>query len=78
LPEPRPMKVSFAIGDFDRKQAWLRSVRLGETEFGREPALLVQRRGDEGHDFDGLMSPAALGLTKVAVDLGRGVLAFSR
>jgi Aspartyl protease len=78
LPEPRPMKVSFAIGDFDRKQAWLRSVRLGETEFGREPALLVQRRGDEGHDFDGLMSPAALGLTKVAVDLGRGVLSFSR
>jgi hypothetical protein len=77
-PEPRPTKISFAIGEFDRKQAWLKSVKFGKAEFGREPVLLVQRGGDGSHDFNGLMSPAALGITKVAVYLERGVVAFAR
>ena len=65
-------------GDFERKQVWLHSLRLGEAEFGQEPAFVVHDRQDAGRDFDGLMSPAALGITRVAVDLERGVLAFSR
>ena len=79
---PRPMRVSLptagTIGEFDRKQVWLPSIRLGETEFGKEPAFLVQSRSDGVQDFDGLMSPAALGITKMAFDLGRGQLTFSR
>jgi hypothetical protein len=66
------------IGEFDRKQVWLTSLRLGEAEFGKKPAFLVHSRPGAAQDFDGLMSPAALGITKVAVDLERGVLAFSR
>jgi hypothetical protein len=79
-----PTKVSAprgspdTIGEFERKQVWLRSLRLGEAEFGRESALVVRSPGDEERSFDGLMSPAALGMTKVAIDVERGVLAFSR
>jgi hypothetical protein len=83
-PAPRPMRVSAAlsspgtIGEFDRKQVWLPSLKLGEAEFGKEPAFLIRSRRDGPQDFDGLMSPAALGITKMVFDLGRGVLTFSR
>jgi predicted aspartyl protease len=81
---PRAMRVSEVrptpgtIGEFDRKQVWLPSLQLGEAEFGKEPAFLVRSRGEGAQDFDGLMSPAALGITKLAIDLGRGLLTFSR
>jgi predicted aspartyl protease len=65
-------------GNFERKQVWLQSLRLGEAEFGQEPAFVVHDRSDAGRDFDGLVSPAALGITKIAVDLERGVVAFGR
>jgi predicted aspartyl protease len=75
-----PMKVSAvsAIGEADRKQVRLRSLTLGEAQFGEEPAFLVRSRSDGNHDFDGLMSPAALGITKLAIDRERGRLSFSR
>ena len=73
-----PMKVSAVIGEAERKQVWLRSVRLGEAQFGQEPAFVVRSRTDGNHDFDGLMSPAALGITKLEIDLGRGLLTFAR
>jgi predicted aspartyl protease len=66
------------IGDFERKQARLHSLRLGKAEFGQTPAFAVPDGSHAGHSFDGLMSPAALGITRVAIDLGRGELAFSR
>jgi predicted aspartyl protease len=67
------------IGEVDRKRVRLQSVRLGEAEFGKMPVFMAPSRSDEiQEDFDGLMSPAALGITKISVDLGRGVLAFSR
>ena len=68
-----------SIGEVDRKLVRLQSVRLGAAEFGKQPVLMVPSRSDDFQDdFDGLMSPAALGITKITVDLGRGVLAFSR
>jgi predicted aspartyl protease len=67
-----------SIGEFKGKEVWLRSLRLGAEEFGREPAFVVRSPGDVERDFDGLIGPAALGMTKVAVDLPRGLLAFSR
>ncbi|HEY4379146.1 MAG TPA: retropepsin-like aspartic protease [Acidobacteriaceae bacterium] len=72
LPPPKP------IGEFDRKHVQTIRVRLGDTEFGRESAFVVHNPGDAGHGFDGLMSPAALGITRVAVDVARGTLAFAR
>lgn len=71
-PSPKP------IGGGDRKPVKVNSFALGEAEFGREAAFLVPNQRDAGHDFDGLMSPAALGITRVTVDLGRGMLAFAR
>jgi predicted aspartyl protease len=66
------------IGDFDRKQVRLHSLKLGKAEFGQEPAFVVPGGSHAGQAFDGLMSPAALGLTRVVIDVGRGKLAFSR
>ena len=81
--EPRalPQKISLAsssIGEFQGKQVWLRSLRLGGKELGREPAFMVRSPGNQDRNFDGLLSPAGLGMTKVAIDVERGVLAFSR
>lgn len=65
-------------GDFERKQVSLQTFRLGEAEFGPASAFVVHDRTDPGQDFDGLLSPPALGITKVSVDLDHGVLSFTR
>ena len=66
------------IGDFERQRTRQISLRLGEVEFGHEPVFLVPSHRDAGHDFDGLISPAALGITRVAVDLTQRTVAFAR
>jgi predicted aspartyl protease len=85
IPRPAsPMRVSEVrptpgtIGEFERKQVWLDSLKLGEAEFGKEPAFLVQGTGGGPQNFDGLISPAMLGISKLSIDLERGVFAFSR
>jgi predicted aspartyl protease len=80
---PRPisaMRISTvnAIGEAERKQVRLHSLRLGETKFGEEDAFMVRRQNDGNQNFDGLMSPAALGITKIAMDRERGWMSFSR
>jgi len=67
------------MGEFEGKPVWLSRLKLGQAEFQREAAFLVPRGGGiEDRDFDGLVSPALLGITKVAIDLDQGVVAFSR
>ena len=78
LPAGAALRPANRIGESDHTQVWLRSLTLGNEEFEQEPAFVVQDRPDGGQDFNGLMSPAALGITRVAVDVGHGVLAFSR
>jgi predicted aspartyl protease len=63
------------IGKFERKQVKLNSLRLGAAEFGREPAFVIP---SGGRPFDGLISPAGLGVKKVAIDLAREEVAFTR
>jgi predicted aspartyl protease len=65
-----------SIGEFKRKQIQARSVRLGEAEFKQESVSVVD--GGAGYVFDGLMSPVALGISRVAIDLGRGEMEFGR
>ncbi len=71
-----PLKISAVprppgnIGEAERKQVWLHSLRLGEAQFGHEAAFMVRSRTDGNHDFDGLLSPAALGITKIASTWG--------
>jgi predicted aspartyl protease len=71
-------KSSSMMGEFERNPVQLGSLRLGQVEFRRQPAFLVQSRGDGTEDFDGLMSPALLGITQLVIDVRRGVLEFNR
>jgi predicted aspartyl protease len=66
------------IGDFESKQVWLRTLRLGPEEFRQKLALMTRNPKPSQFDYDGLMSPAALGISQVSVDIQGGVLAFSR
>ncbi len=65
------------IGEFERKQVWLRTLRLGRTEFRQESAFLAQASEEGTEGFDGLVNPPLLGITKVGIDLDHGVVAFS-
>jgi len=71
-------KSSSTMGEFERKPVPLGSLTLGQAEFRRQPAFLAQSRFDGTEEFDGLMSPALLGITKLAIDVQRGVFAFNR
>jgi hypothetical protein len=74
----KPMKISVTIGEYERKRVSLQSLKFGNAEFGHESAFLVERRNVESRAFDGLMSPAALGIAKVAIDQSQGILSFTR
>jgi predicted aspartyl protease len=67
-----------AIGRFESKPIRLRSFRLGAEEFRKKAALVTDNPKPSQIDFDGLMSPAALGISRVSVDLQAGILGFSR
>jgi predicted aspartyl protease len=70
--------TSLLIGEVQGKRVWLHGLRLGEKEFGLKPAFMVPNPGYEERIFDGVISPAALGMGKVAIDVERGVVEFSR
>jgi predicted aspartyl protease len=65
-----------SIGEFKRKQLQALSVRLGQAEFTQKSVSVVE--GGANYAFDGLISPAALGITRIAIDLGRGEMEFGR
>lgn len=67
-----------ATGKFESKQVRVGSLRLGVEEFRKKPALVTLNPKPSQIDFDGLVSPVTLGISRVSVDLERGVLAFSR
>jgi len=67
-----------SIGAFESQPVRLRSLRVGLQEFRQKPALMAPNPKPSQIHFDGLMSPAALGISQVAVDIEGGVLAFSR
>jgi hypothetical protein len=69
---------SSRMGEFERKPVQLRSLALGQMELRKQPAFLVQNPWAEDEEFDGLMSPALLGITRLAIDTQRGVVEFSR
>jgi predicted aspartyl protease len=72
------VQASDDIGTYSRKTVQLRTVTLGDQQFRQQPAILVSNPKQSQLDFDGLMSPPALGISRVSVDLKGGVLAFSR
>lgn len=79
-----PVRVSMQqpassnIGQFGRDEVWLRSLRLGGAEFGSRPAFVIGNRGESPQGFEGILSPVALGITHMTIDLPNEVVAFSR
>jgi predicted aspartyl protease len=69
---------SDTIGESQSRQVKLSNLRLGSADFGQEQAFVVPDGSQGGHPFDGLISPAGLGIRRVAIDPGRGEVAFSR
>jgi hypothetical protein len=69
---------SSRMGEFERKPVQLDSLTLGQMELRGQPAFSLQNPWDRNADFDGLMSPALLGITRLAIDAQRGVVEFSR
>ena len=61
-------------GGFEHKEVHLPSIQLGQAEFFRKQAILLENRDEGGRDFDGMLSPIALGIDAFAVDLDRGAL----
>jgi predicted aspartyl protease len=62
---------------YESKQVRVRSLKVGLEEFRQESALVARNPEPSQLHYDGLMSPVALGISQVSVDLDRGVLAFS-
>jgi predicted aspartyl protease len=69
---------SSKMGEFERKPVQLGSLTLGQMELRGQPAFLLQKPWDRNEDFEGLMSPALLGITRLTIDVQRGVVEFSR
>ena len=47
----------------------LHSLSLGGTDFGRESGYVTHNRRQPGLDFDGLINPVNLGITRLAIDV---------
>ena len=69
---------SGSIGEHE--QDWLRlaSLTLGSATIRHPSAFLISSTNDAEHEFAGILSPAGLGFRRVAIDLRRGAMAFSR
>ena len=61
-------------GNSECKAVHLPKMRLGQAEFIRQQAILQEIRDEGGRDFDGVLSPAALGIEAFIVDLESGAL----
>jgi hypothetical protein len=61
-------------GSLEHREVHLPSIQLGQAELFRKQAILVESRDEGGRDFDGMLSPVALGIDAFAVDLDRGAL----
>ena len=70
----KPRKNSNACSGVERKEVHLPRFQLGEAEFPLQQASVMESRDEGGRDFDGLLSPAALGIEAFTVDLERGTL----
>ena len=65
---------SSSRGSLQRKAVRLPRMKLGQAEFIQQQAILEESLDEGGRDFDGVLSPAALGIDAFIVDLDRGAL----
>ena len=67
-----------AIGEFERKALQGLDLELGSAAFAHQPAYLVSQHTEAGLDYEGLVNPVTLGITRVSIDLKQGLLGFAR
>jgi predicted aspartyl protease len=65
-------------GDFRLQSVLLATTNVGETDFGRRNAFIVEDQENESPGFDGLLGPAALDLKQIAFDLQRRTFSWKR
>jgi predicted aspartyl protease len=65
-------------GDVRLQQVIFAKMRLGETDFVRQKAFLVEDQRDSGREFDGLLGISTLGLTQIAFDFERHMLFWKK
>jgi hypothetical protein len=70
-------KAYGVVGDFKVNEIVLGSLRLGSDELKARHAFVVDVKSEETHDFDGLLSPVALGISHMCVDMQRGEFSWS-
>lgn len=66
-------KSSNVGGDFHRQQVVLPTINLGAANFTHQTGFVVDDQVDGGREFDGLLGPAALGMTQVAFDFQHSI-----
>jgi len=67
-----------STGPSENGQVRLRALQVGPAQFRQELVRLAPNPKPSRIDSDGLMSPAALGISQLSVNLPEGVLGFSR
>jgi predicted aspartyl protease len=63
-----------ASGEYAVEQVQLQDVRLGEVKRGRRQATMVDVPARASQDFDGMLGPTSLGITRLAFDFRGKIL----
>ena len=71
-------RTPVSLGAVETNRVRLRALKVGPAEFRQESAMMVPNPKPSQIDFDGVISPAALGISQLSVNLAEGVLEFSR
>ena len=65
-------------GDLQFHSVQVATIHLGDTDFGQQNAFVVEDQADSSPEFDGLLSPSALGLKQIAFDFQRHKFSWKR
>jgi hypothetical protein len=63
-------------GEFYGSELAIQHSILGGVDFGKRPSFVVATREDAVADFDGLLSPSGLGISRLTFDPTRGLISF--
>ena len=60
-----------------RLQIQLKDLTLGDAHIGEKPGFVVANQKQAADDFDGLLNPVSLGITRIGIDPQRQVITFN-
>ena len=64
-------------GQFQRLQIQLKDLTLGDAHIGEKPGFVVANKKQAADDFDGLLNPVSVGITRIGIDPKRRVITFN-